>query len=550
MATTSRADLIKTENPSEYPFFYASHLPVAYYVAVAYLVLATVLVKRQSSKIILVLLLATLVEMTPVVMMENPWIPDQYPFMTEPTLLAENHHLSDFHYLDTTPGLAMTFSGALLASNAPPLILWQLAPLFGVLATLLIILIGRKMGVNGAICGLLFLAFNIWFQTNIFHRQTYSFVLFLLMVLVLLNILEKRRFKYSVLYIILLLAITITHPGTPAFLIVSLTIATFGFKLLEKNPKLLFLTLLSIVVFIAYDMYVSAGDFRRMVIFPINAMSEMIFGGLDQPAGLGYLSGYTSSFQILMNTRVFIALAYIGTATVVALLLIIRKKGSKSKFIALMHFGFLATFMTFMFGGAIYRMRPLLFLIPTSAILLGMIPALKTESVKTKVGLPESLRKRVNLFLRSRSFRQSSKIGAVVCLVVLFMIAPVLRYSGIPFLHASTNELSAKLFLDRYYPYDSPIYATEKNLPYGYSMLVLSHEPLGEPIVVLVPEENPSLERNYFTMFRFTTRDSYFVDVTSFETYVETLLRSLPDSHNLVYSSDRYHNVFLEVPKS
>lgn len=541
--STPRVDAIEASEPSAYPFYYASQLPITFYVAAVYLALSAIFIKRHLHKILLVVLLAVLLEFTPVAMLENPWVPDQYIYSAEPAYLATNHHISSYHYVDSTPGLALTFSSAILSSAASPMILWQVAPFLGVFATCLIILIGRRIGTNGALCGLLFLAFNYLYQTNIFHRQTYSFVLFLVSVMFLLLLIEKRRFEFSIGYLMVLFAIIIAHPGTSAFLLLALAICTAGFYVLYKNRTLVHLTLLSVVGFFAYNLYVSLWDLPRMVRFIQSAMTQVLYGDVGQAPGLEYLTGYTASFDTVMSIRMLIALAYLALASLAAVYIALRKGNMSSRFISLMHFGFLLAFLTFMFGGASFRLRPLLFLIPTSALLIAKFQTVISDHKIETRSSRGFLRKVLDISIHNLR-KKPVRMAGIICVIGLLTVAPVLRYSGIPYLQPHSEELTGKLFLDRYWDYDSPIYVTERNLPYGYSLILIWEIPNDEPYTILEYERDLPSSTSFFTVQRYITRDGYWAEDVSFEAYLEGLLNTLPESHNVVYQSDEYHIIF------
>lgn len=545
MILTPQVDSIEAMDSEDYVLSYASRLPFAFYFAVTFLVVASILTREQSHRMLLVLLLAVLLEVTPNIMLTNPWLPDQYPYMAEPVGLMKNRHIFDFHYLDSTPGLALMFSGVLLAANASPLILWQLAPLFGILATLFVILIGREIGANGPLSGLLFLAFNFWYQTNIFHRQTFSFLLFLVSILFLLRILHKRRFPYSVGYMVILTTIVLSHPGTSAFMVTSLVIAAVGFQIF-KNGNIRSLVLFSVIVFLAYNIYVSVWDFPRMIRFIGTSMQEIVGGGPEQAPALFYLSGHTDAFDLVLNSRILVSLLYLGISSITAIYILVKMGDPKTRFVTLLHMGFLLQLVAFLFGGPYYRMRPLFFVIPTSALLFSMSPTwIKGFGVRALRFLRLAGDK-TNRTFTSKALSKSFRSVSLICLVLVFLIAPILRYSGIPYLHPPSEELSAKLFLDQNYGYDSPIFATERNLPYEYSLLVSGQHSKGEPDTVWIPEKDLSLNRSYFLVRRYGTRDGYWVYNVTFVEVLEALQEQLPKSHNLVYESDRFHRVFLE----
>jgi hypothetical protein len=542
---TPKIDSIRSNDPNDYPFFYATHLPPIFYVAMLYLILCALYNRKSPVGVVFVLLLAVLLEFSPVVMLKNPWVPDQYIFSAEPAFLMKEHHIATFHYVDTTPGIALTFAPVLLASGSSPMVLWQFAPVFGVSAVLLVILIARRIRADPVVAGLLYLAFTLTFQTNIFHRQTFSFVLFLLAMLIILQFMEKGGWRHTVAYIIILLAMVISHPGTPAFWVIALGTLAAGMIILKRDARLLPLTVFSAVVFLVYNFYINAGDLVRMTGFVQNAMSELFGGNVSNAAGLEYLTGYTPLFSTLMDIRLYILLGYVGLASVVAIVFVFQKNDQAMRIAALVHFGFIISTGIFMFGGTSFLMRPLLFVAPTGAIVLSRFTTLKPGpggEPHSKKGKLKALVKR--LFF-SKSLRPLLRVASVVCLVVLLLMLPILRYGGIPYLHPPSEELSGKLFLDTHYSYLSPMNATERNVAWGYSLLIKGEIPLGEPTIVYSPEKEPSLDRNFFLMYRYTTRDGYWLSDPTWTGYLDDMLQILPQTHNLVYESDEYHKVFL-----
>jgi hypothetical protein len=494
------------------------------------------LTKPRFLKILSVVLLACLIEVTPAVMLVNPFIPDQYPFLAEAAWVVKNNHIADVHYLQETPGLGLMFSQFMLVTGLGPFEVSKIFPFFGVLIALLVILVDKELGIHGVVSAIFFLAFNFWYQTNFFHRQTYSFVLFLVSVLLILKLFSRRKIGYPIAYTLVFIAMVISHPGTPAFLAISLGVTAIGLYLFQKNNRLLVISLLSSAIFLLYNLYVNSADFQRMIGYVYVAMLEAIgttmTGGL--PPATELLAGYTESFQTILNARLLITILYLALASIIAFyFVILQKRKATLAVISLIHFGFALQLLIFLYGGPLANMRPLFFLVFTCALLVPQVLTLKPSFIF--------------------KFKRCKKIAKLLglCTMASFIIMiPVLRYSGLPYLYTPSQELSAKLFLDTHYTYTEPIYATEANLPYGLSLLTIGELPRGEPTAILRPEESVQLNRSYLVLYRFITRDGYWKYEITYKEYVKTLLLSLQETHNLVYNDDQYYAVFLNTRMS
>ena len=72
--------------------------PPIYYVATVYLVLLAVFGGDRSIKLLSVMLVALLVQFTPSIMLANPRLPDQYPYLEEAAWLVKEGHVANKNF--------------------------------------------------------------------------------------------------------------------------------------------------------------------------------------------------------------------------------------------------------------------------------------------------------------------------------------------------------------------------------------------------------------------------------------------------------------------
>jgi hypothetical protein len=523
LLSTPTVDNVFKENAQMYPFFYAFSLPIAYYVSMVYLTLLALIGRGRNIRLFSLILLGILIELTPSVMLTNPWVPDQYPFLSEPVWLIQNHHIGTFHTLAETPGLGLEFSQVMLLTNIGPFILSKAYPLFVILALLLITLSARLLGKNEILAGILFLGFNFFYQMNIFHRQTFSYLLFLLSIYLLLKIIHKPDVRYSIAYFISFLILVISHPGASSFLAIALIVATAGIYILKKNRQLITITLASVVLFFAYYLYVNTLDLSRMLYFVKDSIANF-FVDPTVPAGTAYLTGYTQTFQDILTARVILTMGFLVLASIVALWALLRKPNNLAiVFMALLHLGLIIELSIFLYQFGLSE-RPLMFLIFTCALLISSI----------------TVPPRFN-----RRWLKPLKIMGLCVIMFAVLSVPVLRYSGVAYLQPSSAELEMQNFFTISYNNSEPIYITERNLAYNDLFLESGNLSTVNIHLVRSPDDAVDLDKNYMLLSRFETRDGYWNYTVTYRGFLENLENSLQASHNIVYASSGDNRIYL-----
>jgi hypothetical protein len=108
--TTARhVDVIELSDIELYPFYYLLVQSMTTWVAIPLIVFMVMLSSRSSYRLVAVLSLAFIIEFLPSFMMVNPWLPDQYPYLSEAYWIYLHGKISDVHRLSTVPGLGLLY---------------------------------------------------------------------------------------------------------------------------------------------------------------------------------------------------------------------------------------------------------------------------------------------------------------------------------------------------------------------------------------------------------------------------------------------------------
>ena len=529
LLTTPRIDTIYLSNPSDYPLYYAMNLPFLYYVSIIYLSVLAIFSKNRTIKLISVVLVALIVEFTTSLMLANPWVPDQYPYLSEVTLLAKNGHITQWHWLDQTPGLALMFSQVMLVAGLGPLELSMLYPLLFVFVVPLAFSTGEKICGDGAIPLLLFMGFSVH-QPNVFHRNTIFLIVFIVFLYFFVRKINQSSFAYPVIYTLITFALTMYYPGTIVPLL-ALVVVSFLFMILyQKRSKIVTLntSLLLFSIYVAWYAFVADWQF--------NWMSGQVIGGLQDfiyPDTERFLSitaygqtNMTFLFDLLMNLR------YVVLGLLIVLLLpaigyvLLKRKNFDSNAIFISSFSLVIIGIFFILAGFIYTGVGFIFKFHTFFVFICVIS--------------------ICLLLKIPPTRYRKKIKTIlgVIAIILLLIIPLLSYATLPFLHTTTPELKAKTFTETYYKGTVGIRATELNMAY-HLFGVLNNRSVVEPNPILSPEEPIYDDVNYLTVQRFLVRDGFLIYDTSYKEYLDNATYHLSLSHNLVYSNGNYSKFFI-----
>jgi len=531
LASTPAVDKIQLENSGQYPLFYASTLPFVYFVAIAYLALLAVFSRDRYVKLLSVMLVAVLVLFTPSIMLANPLVPDQYPYLAEAMWLVKNHHIVQFHYLGQTPGLGLMFSQFMLVTGLGPFEVSKLYSILIVLVTPLIFLTGERICGDGAFPSLLFFGFS-FHQPNVYHRNTFFLILFIPMLFLLIKGMHERKLGFSLGYILIASAMVLSYPGS-IVPIVSLMIVAILFTLLndgERGIIKLITPLLFAIIFLSWNAFAATWEFGRMVGDIYGGLQELIYPTTERLLEITAYGGASLSeiFHLLNTGRIALTILLVSLALPLSVYIVFRRREHRIE----------AVFLSGIFLATSVQLSLL-----SLFTYYGLPTAFKLHTFFVYLSVPC-----IPLLLKLKFVKHKDKVKLVlgVSALALLLLVPLLSYSTIPFLHVPSSELSAKFFIDTHYSGKESILATESNLPYGLSIL-LKGEMVLEPKAILTPKEPIHYDSNYLILQRFMTRDGFFVYPTGFKDYLETLISLLTISHNVVYDSGNYTRLFIKT---
>jgi len=531
LASTPTVDMIQLENNWQYPIFYASKLPPTYYIATAYLTVLAILSKDRRLKLMSVLLIALLSELTPSIMLKNPWLLDQYPYLAEATWLVKTGYIAPVHYLDQLPGLGSMFSQLMLITGLGPIEISKLYPCIVVSAVVIpMFLISEKICRDGALVPLLFLATN-FAQINIFHRATYFFMLFSVLMLLLVEKVARERANRSIaiLCVLVFSAACITYPGSGMIIIalsVLLILNAFLARVAGRAVKhrIEIMLLIFVVIFFAWSIYVAQAEFAHWIVSNIyNIFTE--FSPLSVPP-ISQIKpevlGLTPIFDTIILVRLGMVFLVLCLASISALYIIWTKRNFQL-FIALLYAGFMVLTAPFIvtFGAQWVILKFTWYIMFTAAACIC-------------IGVTYG------------RFGRIMRLIVLVTILVGLLSVPLLRYASIPYLNIPTEELRAVEFIDTRYNSTELIYCIEYP-PYLLHRIQMDKDIYWD-IESWPTNTQINTSYNYLTSQRLLTRDGFYVRyVGSYKAYLDSQIAILETTHNLVYTSDPYIKLFIHT---
>gem|GEM_PF-1975271 len=536
--STPTVDIIWLENAWQYPFFYASTLSPIYYLAVIYSALSALFCRNDYGKIVSLLCVAFLVELSPSLMLVNPWLPDQYPYLAELVYLTRSSHIAPVHYLHETPGLGLIFSQLMLVTNLGPYLVSRIYPFLTVLMLVLpTFLLSRELCGNSAVAPLLFLAVNSA-QINTFHRFSLFFMLFSLALFLIWRRYMKLKPSHLMLCIISFTAATLTYPGSiiiPSILLLAPMVwlilkkvqASFLSQGLERSfPEsipIYRLGLISLSVFLSWGVFVALNSFTDIVQLVYNAFVEL--ASPEDPFRIliprhGFSGAIpTTTFLYILRVRMVLAIILqgLGFLSFIPVLLGREKRG------VLMHMLYLPLLMSY------------LLYLPTSANQYYTVRAVLYATLLASLCVATIWHPKQN---------QIIKMAIIVFTVAGLALIPITRYASIPYLHPTTQELNAAAFVHQHYMGNRPIYYTEYP---PYIRVIVGEEPAWEfTQCFLLSEHSFNFNTTSILMSkRHITRDGYYLSPKPVNITFNHVAETLSSTHNLVYVNG-YANLFTE----
>jgi len=529
-------DVIQLENVWQYPLFYASSLPLIYYLAVIYSSLLALFCRNDYGKLVSLLCVAFLVELTPSLMLVNPWLPDQYPYLAEPVYLIRNSHIAPVHCLHEVPGLGLTFSQLMLVTNLGAYMVSKIYPVLTVLMLVLpTFLMSRELCGNGAIAPLLFLAINSA-QINTFHRFSLFFMLFSLALFLVWRRHGGHKPVHSILYIIVFSAATLAYPGSiiiPSLLLLApiiwLILRKVQASFLSRRLKQSFpesiptyrLGLISLIIFLSWGIIVALNSFTDIVQLVYNAFVEL--ASPEDPLRIltpqhGFSGAIpTITFLYILRVRMVLAIALqgLGFLSFIPVLLGREKRGG------LIHVLYLPLLMSY------------LLYLPTSANQYYTVRVVLYATFLASLCVATIWHPKQN---------QIVKMVIIVFTVAGLILIPITRYASIPYLHPTTQELNAASFVHQFYISNRPIYYTEYP---PYIRVIVGKDPSWEFTQYFLISEDSFNTTSILMSKRYIARDGYYLFLKPANITFNHVAETLSLTHNTVYVNG-YANLFVE----
>ncbi|MEZ0346061.1 MAG: hypothetical protein ABWK01_05890 [Infirmifilum sp.] len=516
-------DRISMKN-GDYIVFYAKTIPREYYLAIPLLIISILLSKSKILRMICLAMTIALVELLPSHMLVNPWLPDQYPYLSEPVWVYRNGHIAEIHYLNVVPGLGLTFAQIMLVTGlSDP---WTISRYFFPMLTLTILLIvtyaiGRRVGdgvLQAFLSIVIFEAVNFE-HINIFHRNTLFFMYYQYLILIIIMLAKNFKPSDLLLYAMFSAAATITYPGM-VIVVVAITITSMiipGLRKIVSNAStterrtfrgLILVAAISVIIFVGWNIYAS-GDLYRMIGNVLDAIKEtMVPTYLVEPRHTFSGASLTPEYKAVMYSRLAIGGILLLLAFAKYVLNLLKSKTSPG-IVGDLYVAHLIAIVPMIFSswGLWALSKFLRYLFYLASIIVSMNVTLS----------------------RSRKILMSF---LALYVIAALLLNPITRYASIPYLHPTTEEIYATSFIHKYYIAHEAVYYTEYP---PYTRVLFGYDPSWE---VSGYYETLNLNNsNIVVVERFVTRDSYYEYSTPRSILINALRSQLPLTHNLIYSS-------------
>lgn len=232
---------------------------------------------------------------TPSFIYDNVRFTDVYAVVNWIDQISTTHHTKlsgEYTYLGSYPGAIFFFSFSHIISGVPALIFAKYYPIYLMfLLSILIYCIAKRISYNYAFLAPLSLLSIAWMQEYHLAPQSVGLILYTTLFLVLFkqsgDQKKQTNISLKIIGITALIAIIISHPGTPIFIILNLSFLYIVFistKYLSKlDLKLDILStflILIVVIWLSWLLYISSGYFQEFV----NGAQRALNSAIQNPA--------------------------------------------------------------------------------------------------------------------------------------------------------------------------------------------------------------------------------------------------------------------------
>jgi hypothetical protein len=505
--TVKHVDVIELSDVNLYPLYYFLIQPISERILIPLIVLMVMFSSKPSYRLLAVLSLAFIIEFLPSYILTNPWIPDQYPFLSEAYWVYLYGNISNVHYLSLTPGLGLTYGIFEIATNMNPFILSKVFSLIQAVALVILLApLSREIIGNESLLPLLFLSFNYFYQINIFHRVGLFFTLTLAFLYIIFAMVLKRNYNWRLFLIsaILFSAMVLAFPASGYILAIIIgTYMTLRFiKKEEFSAQFRLLAIIFLTIYIAWYSYIdfielryATGNFWQDIINVIQL--KLTF---EESATSPFSTGLTPLFKLIVYIRLILDGGVIFAGLFIAMYkfitLMIKDKAEKLPifpYVLTLMSVILPTpfFLTEWAQWAFYNFSAYILLFSLISILLY----LNVQNSQKKI--EKSLFMKIIL-----------KILAIFIIIIILLV-PLLRYTSIPYLNVSTPELSSVFFVYEYYTFNHPCYYFEYP-PYTLVGLLVQKETIHE-LTGTYWFENITSPGLYMITNRALTREGFYI---------------------------------------
>jgi len=511
--------------------YYALSLPATTWILIPLSVFVAMYSPRRIHRMLSVFILVSLIELLPALVLVNPWLPDQYPYLSEAYWIYLHGKIRDVHYLSEVPGLGLLYGILQLLINVDPFTVSKIYALIqSIMLSIFLTIISARVLRAEYLLPLLFIAFNYFFQIDIFHRATLHFTYALVFIYLIIETLkgasaEDWKRKFTILAV-QFSAMTLTYPGSGYILALLITMAFLSILLKYNVKREVLAILLSITaIFTSWYLYVSWSEVRIAGSI-INSLLEVL--RLDMPfvesATHPFATGLTKTFRTLVYLRLAIEGSLMMSGFIVASTNIIRCFIHREKNIELT--------------------TQIIYALTVSAY-IAIAPWLLTEWSRWSFYkfdgylLLFSLMSLTTFFKRASPIIKPGLLKRIICVALILALAlvPILRYASVPYLHVTTQELDSVMFIHRYYSFTSDAYYLEY-APYTLPRLLTSRD-LAHDVVSFYWFDDPKNDGIYVFTLRALTREAFYVYPTQLVYRLESL-----DTFMNTYSLRVYDNAF------
>jgi hypothetical protein len=419
--------------------FSLKYLPTTlYYVTLMLSLIVTFITKNHYLRILSIFIFSYLLISTPDVMLINPWLTDTYPFTAEAVHIVKNGHLVDYHYLLENPALGIFLGTLLMVTGIDVFILMKIYQTL-LISILMLILFGiskyLKIGKREYFLAPIFFIAIMW--PNVFHVSRQSFALiFYFSSWYFLTRLVLHRYDRRVFLILLtqISLMSLSQPATPIYFAANtIAIAIIGMLLKTfQSREIKSFTYTSIFSALFWFLWNSISNINNLKLFGeiILRLYQSLVETPEEVPGISKITiGYSPDYRLIINTRLILSLSVFACGVLLPLIFYKYYKDPRIRKILIIAVGWnlsnIFSAFPLLYSGLPYFDRPILFSFISWAPLAGVVYEILGKSN-----------------LHRKKLKKTIKLTFVVAFTVLpSLLMPIMKYSPLPFLYPTTQEL-------------------------------------------------------------------------------------------------------------